>query len=397
MKKVLAVVLVVVFAFCASALGGADVKASLLRYDPAPAEQGNVFDVWVQLSNVGTKADQVSLKFVPVYPFSVPEGQNEEVDVGVIAAREVKVVKFSVYVDDSAPNGNKDLRFLYKFSSKNEWVQFEAPVALETQNAVVVIDEYEVKPSPVIPGQMAVVELGLRNAGKVDVKNVDVTIDLHESKFSTMRSGTKKRVDFIRAGETKKVSFQLASDTSTEVKLYNVPLSLSYQDERNRQYQDSAKVSLMVNAPPDLVVSVASTKFDKKNKPGTVSLKIVNKGITNVKYVYVHLLGGSYELLSPSNAEYVGNLDSDDFETVDFVIRPLVQEPVLRVQVDFKDPYNVDTSKVYELKLRIITDADLEQGNSVVGWIIAGLILLGGVVYWKYGRKNHPSRKGGFL
>ncbi|MBW3018569.1 hypothetical protein KY329_00080, partial [Candidatus Woesearchaeota archaeon] len=41
-----------------------EVRASVLRYSPTPAEQGNTFEVWIQLANEGTQADNVAVQFV---------------------------------------------------------------------------------------------------------------------------------------------------------------------------------------------------------------------------------------------------------------------------------------------------------------------------------------------
>ncbi|MBI4016119.1 MAG: hypothetical protein HY363_00325 [Candidatus Aenigmarchaeota archaeon] len=389
MKKIIA--LLISFMLCALsayAAGGAQVKASILRYEPAPAEQGNTADVWVQLTNSGTSANKVAVKFVPEYPFSLPEEAQGEFDLGTIAATESKVQKFSVFVNPNAPNGDRNIKFQYKFGG-GQWTQLETPVTIQTQNAGLIVDEYTAAPSQIIPGQTSSVELKLRNVGKIAVKNVDVSIDLADGKFSTIGSGAKKRIEHIPAGKTELVTFTLASDTSTEVKVYAIPVTLSYQDERNKQMDETAKISLVVNAKPELSLTVDSTTFDKKTLPGTVSLKIVNKGVANLKYVTVRLVQTSqYELLSPSNEAYVGNLDSDDFETVDFTIKPLVEKPRLNLQIEFKDTYNLDFSQQYDLPLRIITAKDLGKTKTPWSTILFAALASAVVIYWLLNRKK---------
>jgi hypothetical protein len=389
MKKLLILALMLVLCAVGVSAGGAMVTASILRYEPTPAEQGNTVDVWVQLSNAGTKAEMVAIKFQPEYPFSLAPGVQGDVEVGTLAAIENKVVKFTLFIDSNAPNGDRNVKFLYKHGTIDQWAMLEAPITIQTQNAGLMIDSYDVEPSPVIPGQIFNVTLKFRNAGKIAVKNLDVSFDLPEGTFSTIGTGAKKRVDFIPSEETEIVSFQMASDTSTAVKVYNVPVTLSYQDERNKQYTDTAKISLVVNAKPEISLSVDSTKFTTKTSPGTVSLKIVNKGVVNMKYVSVKLVETpDYEVLSSTNEAYVGNLDSDDFETVDFTIKPKVAEPRLKVQMEFKDPYNMDYTESYDLPLRIITAAELGNGGTPWGMIILGLAVVGGVVYWRVRRKK---------
>ena len=386
--KTIAIVMLLVLALSVSAARAPEISASILRYEPAPAEQGNIVDIWISLENAGTTAKNVVVKFVPEYPFSLPSAQKGEIVAGAVAQTESKVIKFTVFVDSNAPNGDSNIKFQYSVDG-GQWAQIEKPITLQTQNAIIVVDEYEVSPSPIVPGQIVDVKLKLRNAGRIAVKNVDASIDLVDGKFSTVGSGAVKRIDYIGAGETEELTFKLASDTSTEVKVYNVPVTLSYQDERNKMLNSTAKISLVVNAKPEISLTVDSTKFDSKKVPGTVSLKVVNKGVVNLKYVTVRLVQtADYEILSSTNEAYVGNLDSDDFETVDFTIKPLVESPRLSVQLEFKDPYNVDFMQQYDLPLRIITEKELGKKGLPWGTIVVALIVVVGGVYWYFRRKK---------
>lgn len=389
MKKLFVVLmLTLALAVCVQAAGGPMISASILRYEPTPAEQGNTVDVWVQLSNAGTKADKVAIKFVPDYPFSLPPNAKSEIDVGAVAATESKVVKFTVYVDPNAPNGDQTITFLYKYNVEG-WHEFEAPISVQTQNAVLVIDKFTISPSQILPGQTAQVDIVLKNMGRIGVKNVDVGFDLSTAPFSTVGTGTKKRIESIPAGASESVSFVLASDPSTEVKLYQVPVILSYQDDRNKMYNDTGKIGVRINAEPEISLIVDKTDFTSKKKPGTVSLKIINKGVVDMKYVNVRIVQTpEYNVLSTSNEQYVGNLDSDDYETVDFIIKPLVDSPRMSVVLEFKDPYNVDFKQEYNLPVRIITQSDLGKGGFPWVTVIVVVLLIAGGVYWYRRRKK---------
>ena len=151
MKRIIAIVMLLVLALSVSAAGGPMVKAQILRYEPTPAEQGNTADIWISLNNEGTTAKNVKVRFVPEYPFSLPLGQPIMVDAGSVAQTESKVFKFTVFVDPAAPNGDSNVKFQYSVDG-GEWAQLETPVALQTQNAILVVDNYKVNPSPIVPG-----------------------------------------------------------------------------------------------------------------------------------------------------------------------------------------------------------------------------------------------------
>ena len=86
---------------------GPQVKVSLLKFSPTPAEPGSIVDVWLQLTSPSVPVDDVELKLVDEFPFSVPSSQTSIVSVGRIAGSETRVVKVSLLVDGSAPNGDR--------------------------------------------------------------------------------------------------------------------------------------------------------------------------------------------------------------------------------------------------------------------------------------------------
>jgi hypothetical protein len=391
MKRTIMLLMLALLVISVGVTARSEVRASVLRYSPTPAEQGNTFEVWVQIANEGTQADNVAVQFVPEYPFSLPQGEDLFKEVGTIPATEDVVVKYNVYVDVNAPSGERTIKFQYRYDSDN-WIQIETPISLQTQDASLIVKNYAIQPLQVAPGQEAKITMTLQNVGRMGVKNVDVSLDLLD-KFSTLGTGSVQRIPSIRAGQDARVTFTLASDISTEVKLYNLPVHISYMDDRNKQYDTEAKISLAMNAPPEIDLMVDNTDFKSKKSPGEVGVKIVNRGVVNIKYTTIILVStDEYEVLSPSNQEYVGNLDNDDYETVNFLIRPKVEDPTLSIILEFKDPYNRDFTQQYQLPLRIFTAKELGKGKSPVGTIIIVLIIAG-LIFWWWRRRKKKSKK----
>lgn len=388
MKKIIYLMAIMMVLASISVAAKPEIRASILRYEPTPAEQGNTFDVWVQLSNEGTKAEKVALKFVPEYPFSLPGEETGYVDIGELSSTEDYVEKVTIYTDVNAPNGDRTIKFWYKYESEN-WIQLDGTITLQTQNAAIIVKEYTVSPEQVMPGQEAVVTMTLQNNGAIGVKNVDVQLDLGED-FSTLGTGSVQRIRSIAPGREEQVSFRIASDTNTEVKLYNIPVEIDYMDTRNKEYETTAKISMKMNAEPEIYMIVDETEFPAEKAPGKVGLQVINKGIVNIKYTTVTLLpADEYEILSPSTLEYVGNLDNDDFETVEFMIKPNKENPTLDVKLEFKDPYNVDFTRDYKLPVKIFTAQELGKGGFPWGTMVVLLISAGIAVYfWRRHKKK---------
>jgi len=369
------------------------ISADILKYEPAPVEPGGYAEVWVSVNNEGTTSEDFRIEFFPEYPFSLAEGEDELKTLKALPEGENAVVKYRLVVAHDAPNKDMPVKFQYQFGESLVWTRLEGDISIRTAGAILTVDEYSTIPEAIQPGDFIKVDIDLGNHGKITVKDVDVTLELDESVIAPIGSGNTKRIKEILPGETQKVSFSLIADTSAEIKVYSIPLKLNYKDIRNTEYDDETRISLIMSAEPDLMVVVDSTEVTAPNKPGIVTLKIINKGIMDLKYLNTRLVSTEqYEVLSPSNEEYIGNLDSDDFETFEFIIKPKVKDVRLNVIVDFKDPYNKDYSKTFDLPLRVVSKAELGEGKSYTGTIIIVLLVLAVVIYWYYRRRKKKKK-----
>jgi len=372
---------------------GPVITADILKYEPAPVEPGGYVEVWVSITNLGTTSEDFKIDFFPEYPFSLAEGEDELKTLQALPADENAVIKYKLIVAHDAPNKDMPVKFQYQFGDSLVWTRLEGDISIRTAGALLTVDEYSTTPDAIQPGDFIKVDLELKNHGKITVKDIDVTLDLDESVIAPIGSGNTKRIKEILSGETETVSFSLIADTSAEIKVYSIPLKLDYKDIRNTEYSDETRISLIMSAEPDLMVVVDSTEVTAPDKPGTVTLKIINKGIMDLKYLNTRLVSTEqYEVLSPSNEEYIGNLDSDDFETFEFIIKPRVRNVRLNVVVDFKDPYNKDYSRTFDLPLRVISKAELGEKKSYTGTIIIVLLVLAVVIYWWYRRRKKKKQ-----
>lgn len=394
MKKilvVLAVVLMVLFAAGASAARkGPFVSAEVLKYEPSPVEPGNVMEVWVSVTNEGTTTEDFQIEFVPEFPFELGPGEDELKTLSALPQGENAIIKFLIYVDPKAPTADKDIKFNYKYSASPQWTQLKSPISIKATGAILNIESYKTVPDVSKPGDTIEVELFFRNSGSLDVKDVDVTLNI-ESGFSTIGSGNSKRISFISTGGIASVKFSMIADTSAEIKVHSIPVSLSFKDNRGASYTQDTRFSLVMAAEPELTAVVDSTTISSENTPGTVTLKVINKGIMDLKYLNMRLASTEqYEVLSASNEAYIGNLDSDDFETVDFIIKPKSKNVQLWAIVEFKDTYNKEFERQFYLPLRVFSAAELGTGGSSLPFIIGTVVVLViiGYMIYRYKKKR---------
>lgn len=393
-KKIM-LILVALWLVIVSAAGvlaarqGPLITADILKYEPAPAEPGGYVEVWVSVTNLGTTSEDFKIEFFPEYPFALAEGEDEIKTLKALPADENAVIKFRLIVAHDAPNKDMPVKFQYQFGDSLVWTRLEGDISIRTAGAILTVDEYSTQPEAIQPGDFITVNITLGNRGKITVKDIDVTLELDESVIAPIGSGSTKRINEILPGETQTVSFSLIADTSADIKVYSIPLKLQYRDIRHAEYTDETRISLIMSAEPDLMVVVDSSDVTRPGQPGTVTLKVVNKGIMDLKYLNARLVStDNYEVLSPSNEEYIGNLDSDDFETFEFIIKPAKKDIRLNTVVEFKDTYNKDYTKTFDLPLRVISKAELGEGKSYTGTIITVIVVAVIIGYLLYRRRK---------
>src|SRR4030042_1646215 len=89
---------------------------------------------------------------------------------------------------------------------------------------------------------------------------------------------------------------------------------VSIEIENNDEFD--AEFVLKVNAETELDFSV-ETKNNIIGQKGKITLRIVNKGLGEVKFVSVQVFPQGYDLLS-SDVVYIGNIPSDDSDSAGF-------------------------------------------------------------------------------
>ncbi len=390
---ILMILMVVSTASVFAARQGPIISADILKYEPAPVEPGGYLEVWISVNNEGTTSEDFKIEFFPEYPFALAEGENEMKTLQALPTRENAVIKYRLVVAHDAPNKDMPLKFQYQFGQSVVWTRLDSDISIRTAGAILTVAEYTTTPEKVRPGDFITVDLTVKNSGQITVKDIDVRLDLDESVIAPIGSGNTKRINEILPGATGKVSFTLIADTSAEIKVYSIPLKLEYKDIRNAEYDDETRISLVMSAEPDLAVIIDSSEITSKDKVGTVTLKVINKGITDLKYLNARLVStDQYEVLSSSNEEYIGNMDSDDFETIEFLIKPKTDNARLNVVVDFKDPYNKEYSQTYDLPLRIVSTAELGQSSFPWGTTFVVLLVITGIIYWWYRRRKKKKQ-----
>ncbi len=418
MKKMSAIVIFAVLLLGAAAAvyavdystpSQASVRIKSTRYDPFPVEPGSYFDVWIRVENFGG-ADIQNFKFKldPEYPFSLDPNEEAQRDFGLLNSGGQALFKFKVRADINAVEGENPLAYEFSISGA-DWNRAQLNINVHTMDAILAIEDVVSEKEVIAPGDKTSIEIKLKNMADSILKNVNVKLNLveviqtgatfqvKELPISPLGSSDEKTIKVIEGGEETSVKFDLIVDSSAESKVYKIPLTITYNDMQGTNYSKNNIISVLVGSAPDVAITVDSSTANMVGKVGDVVVKFVNKGFSEIKFLYVTLdETDNFELVSPSEV-YLGNVDSDDYESAEFKIYVKDSpngEINLPLMVSYKDTNNKHYKEEIILKTRIYSSSrakklGLAEGSSSVGIIVVIVIAGGGFyLYRKYKKKR---------
>ena len=156
-------------------------------------------------------------------------------------------------------------------------------------------------------------------------------------------------------------------------------------------------ISVTVNDEPDLMTVVDRSTIYSDDGQGEVTVSITNKGFSEIKFLTVTLAESeSYDILSSAEEVYLGNVDSDDYETATFKLRTHTDGAdvvTLPVTLSFKDAMNNEYEVGKNLSLELISSAEAGNEESSTGTVITVLVILAVLGFIVYRRRKCKRRK----
>ncbi|MEA3378769.1 MAG: hypothetical protein U9Q69_03960 [Nanoarchaeota archaeon] len=378
MKRILILLLMAVFLVgSVSAVGtiiatgtSTHFKLDILRSEPAPAEPGKIMDLWVKVTTQGSLSDtrlfDVRLELKEEFPFSAASPEDKVKEFGTMDSSESRTVRYRVKVDGDANPGPNEIRFKF-FSNIKKVGMLSAPLELDVKaiSATIAVASVDLEPEKIKPGDAAKLTLTLRNDALSRLRDITAQIDLSASTmpFAPIHSTTEKKIRSIASGESVEVVYDIIALASADSKVYKVPLSLSYYDDAGTEFTKNDIIGLIVEATPDLEVNIEDFDILQKGQSGDVVVSVSNIGPSDVKYMLLKVLNSEDYTVLGKNQEYLGNLESDDFETAEFRLHigNVKDDADLKLQLQYKDAYNNERLEQVSLKLPIYSIFELRK------------------------------------
>lgn len=392
MKKILlmAAMLFLVMGFALATTSGLSVDIS--KYEPFPAEPGKYIEVWITAKNTGnTELSNVIVKITPNYPFSLDPTTNDTFEIGTLTGGQEKISRIKIRVDANAVQGENFLDVTYKYGGYN-WLTKRIPVFVQTHDAILSVKQVSTEPSSLVPGKISVVVFELENMADSFLSDIKIRINFLENDlpFSPIDSTTEKRIYVIESGKTETMEFNIMALPDAKSGVYRIPVEITYSDSTGNSYTRTDLIGLVVGDKPVLQIYVDKSSVIKGGQAGEVQILLVNPGLTDIKFLNIELLDSEdFEKIS-TNKVYIGNLDSDDIDTVEFklYVKPTSEQNiVLPINAIYLDANNNEYTEKIDVPLRIYTSGEIssyglgEKNNNI--WIV-WLLIAAGAGYFIY-------------
>jgi LPXTG-motif cell wall-anchored protein len=231
-----------------------NIRVLQTKYDPYPAEPGQVVTLWVAVQNWGEdNIDNAFLKVVPAYPFRLPSGSGIE-EVGRISGFGERLVEYDLIVDDSAIEGvySFDIQHCSDLECSKVIKEIEASISVKTGGSPRIKVGLE-DANTFQSGTNGVVTLNVVNRGKLDIKFLTLTL-LPSDQFEIL-SPTEVYIGELESDDFDTVDYELFmyENVATEGTVYvDLPVKVEYTDSNNRDYSAQSQVKLKVYSQEDL-------------------------------------------------------------------------------------------------------------------------------------------------
>ncbi|MFH0831875.1 MAG: hypothetical protein V1886_03355 [archaeon] len=257
------------------------------------------------------------------------------------------------------------------------------------------ISDIRTIPPNIVPGSSSTLFLHLENIATYPLRDIIIKLEL-PAQFAPADIN-KKKIRSLEGLDSTETSFDILALPDAAEGIYKVPISVSYIDEIGTSYSENDTISLRISQEPRLFAEVASSELYEGNLLGKISIKIANIGVGNIKFMVVELRPSEnkeYEIVG-LNKEYIGEISSDDYDTVEFKIKSNLKTGMtnLNLNIAYTDANNQEYSKIVQIPLRIITasEAGVKPKSNSFLWILVLLLVLY-IVYRQF-RKRMKKRQ----
>lgn len=387
MKKIIivaVVMLLLVFSVVNAAplpAPGVDLRINLVNQQPDAVAPGNQFDVRFRLENNGsTLAQNVRVKLIDEYPFAVA-GENER-SLGSIG-RTIDgstgiIAKFTLKVSDGAADGTYKIKIAYNIDSGGWVIKEISGINVRSEEAIIAVASSVLTPERLAQGSQGKLAITLKNYAGSAMTSIRAELQILGTELSPIGSTNIRVVDRLDGGESSKIEYSLIPDSDALSKVHSIIIRLNYIDTLGNAQQRNETIGIPVFSEPKYDINLEESKAYTAGSTGQVVVSISDIGASDLRYLIFELMDGEDYRVISSRKVYVGNLQSDDFETASFDVHLLSSAKGsvnLAAKITYNDDYNKEYSEDVILPLKVYTRAEAEKYGLVVPINYVGMLI----------------------
>ena len=233
-------------------------------------------------------------------------------------------------------------------------IALQLVLQLQIVNALT-IDSVNVMPSEIAPGESAEIEITLRNNFDRTLSDIEVKLDLSSADLpiAPYDSASETSIKEIKADRSKTISFGIISLSDAKSGIYKIPVEIKYVDN-SKVVEKQSLISVTINSPVNLEVALEDSVIIR-GRNNILNVRIINNGLTGVKLLTAELDSTLGAKILSGNSVYVGEIESDDFDSVEFKIFVNENAPSildLPVKLTYKDAANKEFTEIRSLEAR---------------------------------------------
>ncbi|HNW38386.1 MAG TPA: COG1361 S-layer family protein, partial [Methanosarcina vacuolata] len=310
-----------------AAVGGANLKVTIVETNPYPAKIGEYLTLTVQVENIGgDKADNVDIEVVPQYPFSLDSEANALQNVGVLNPGRTATKEFYLFVDKNAQKGIRSIDIRTKTGKNSPWSEksFDIRIGTETFNSkgTVELKEFVSDPEVFMPGDRGTVTVTLKNTASnptvtIGGSDFDTNARIQAAVLRPLSDGIivldapYGDMGLLGPGDSIKLTFNVKVAEDAPEGTHNFELaiegnSFDYNSRKNIPLKvDSANIRVIPSKELQLTNGESTIEFDvantHPNEFSSVSIKPEAEGITFYPAEY-----------------FIGPMNPDELFTIEF-------------------------------------------------------------------------------
>lgn len=372
-----------------------NIGVTLINQNPDPVEPGKYVELRFQLVNNGQDPiNNAIFQITTGYPFVFDGSDTPTKTISVSSSSKTKdqtVLFYKIKIDDNAVQQDTDINLKYSVDDGLSWVTLDPfKIRITVLDVSLLLDNVKMEPNKIVPGKQAAITFTVKNPAPKYVQNVRVKMDLTSLPITPVLSSNEKIVDRIDSHASADFSYILGANLDATSKIYSIPVSIKYLTDLGVEKSKNLTIGVPVYDEPSIFMNLEETTLYQANSEGNVVLSVSNTGTSKINFVSLKVSDGKdYSVISSSSA-YLGNLASDDYQTSEFKIRTgdtTSDKLLLKAELTYKDSYNKEIIKQYELPIKLYTEQDaIKYGlkpstgtNGLVFYLMLGLLLL---VFW---------------